>query len=147
MGSQEGENYFTIRKLSIYIVKESETRPNPQNTPGGNQDKKAQPTILCRDLKLMSRHGILLMAHYQSRPLPFKLQPVCLSTALISGRDIEVMSRHLLFSVPSVLMSRLQNDVATSLSSYSSSVCVATSFLGCDYLDVCMMTSCCDFDS
>ena len=54
------------------------------------------------------------MAHYQSRPLPFKLQPICLSTALISGRDIEVMSRHLLFSVPSVLMSRLQNDVATS---------------------------------
>ena len=48
------------------------------------------------------------MAHYQSRPLPFKLQPVCLSTALISGRDIEVMSRHLLFSVPSMLMSRPQ---------------------------------------
>ena len=68
------------------------------------------------------------MAYYQSRPLPFKLQPVCLSTALISGRDIEVMSRHLLFSVPSVLMSRLQNDVTTSLSSYSSSVCAATSF-------------------
>ena len=87
------------------------------------------------------------MAHYQSRPLPFKLQPVCLSTALISGRDIEVMSRHLLFSVPSVLMSRPQNDVTTSLSSYSSSVCATTSFLGCDHLDVCMMTSCCDFDS
>ena len=57
------------------------------------------------------------MAHYQSRSLPFKLQPVCLLTALISGGDIEVMSRHLLFSVPSVLMSRPQNDVATSLSS------------------------------
>ena len=53
---------------------------------------KAQPIVLCRDLKLMSRHGILLMAHYQSLPLPFKLQPVYLSTALISGRDIEVMS-------------------------------------------------------
>ena len=109
--------------------------------------RKAQPTVLCHDLKLMLRHGILLMAHCQSRPLPFKLQPVCLSTALISGRDIEVMSRHLLFSVPSVLMSRPQNDVATSLSSYSSKVCAATSFLGCDYLDVCMMTSCCYFDS
>ena len=95
----------------------------------------------------MSRHGILLIAYYQSRPLPFLLQQVCLSKALISGRDIEVLSRHLLFSVPSALMSRLQNDVATSLSSYSSSVCAATSFLGCDYLDVCMMTSCCDFDS
>ena len=65
---------------------------------------------------------------YQSRPLLFKLQPVCLSTALISGHDIEVMLRHLLFSVPSVLMSRHHNDVATSLSSYSSSVCAATSF-------------------
>ena len=87
------------------------------------------------------------MAHYQSRPLPFKLQPVCLSTALISGRDIEVMSRHLFFSVPSVLMSRPHNDVTTSLSSYSSSICAATSFSGSDHLDVCMMTSCCDFDS
>ena len=87
------------------------------------------------------------MADYQSRPLPFKLQPVFLSTALISSRDIEVKSRHLLFSVPSVLMARPQNDVATSLSSYSSSVCVATSFLGCNHLAVCMMTSCCDFDS
>ena len=82
------------------------------------------------------------MAYYQSRPLPFKLQPVCLSTALISGCDIEVMSRHLLFSVPSVSMSRPQNDVATSLSSYSSNICAATSFLGCDHLDVYMMTSC-----
>ena len=81
------------------------------------------------------------MAHYHSRPLPFKFQPVCLSTALISGRDI------FFFSVPSVLMSRPQNDVATSLSSYSSSVCAATSFLGCDHLAVCMMASCCDFDS
>ena len=87
------------------------------------------------------------MAHYQSQPLPFKLQLVCISAALISGRDIKVMSRHLLFSVPSVLMSRPQNDVATSLSSYSSSFCAATSFLCCDYLDVCMMTSCCYFDS
>ena len=94
----------------------------------------------------MSRHRILLMTHYQSRPLHFKLQPVCLSTALISGRDIEVMSRHLLFSVPSVLMSRPQNAVATSLSSYSFSFCVATSFLDCDHLVVCMMTSCCDLD-
>ena len=56
------------------------------------------------------------MAPYESRPLPFKLQPVCLLTALISGQDIEVMSQHLLFSVPSVLMSRPQNDVTTSLS-------------------------------
>ena len=87
------------------------------------------------------------MAHYQSRPLPFMLQPVCLSTALISGRDIEVLSRHPFFSVPSVLMSRPQNDVATSLSSYSSNICAATSFLGCDLLDVCIMTSCCYFDS
>ena len=82
------------------------------------------------------------MEHYQSRPLPFKLQLVCLSTALISGRNIKVMLGHLLFSVPSVLMSRPQNDVATSLSSYSSSICAATSFLGCNHLDVCMMTSC-----
>ena len=82
----------------------------------------------------MSRHGILLMAHDQSRPLPFLLQPVCLAKSLISGRDIEVMSRHLFFSVPSVFMSRPKFDVATSWSSYSSSVCAATSVLGCDHM-------------
>ena len=86
------------------------------------------------------------MAHDQSRPLPFLLQPVCLAKALISGRDIEVMSRHLLFSVPSVLMSRPYSHVATSLPSYSSSFCVATSFLGCDHFVVYKTTSCCDFD-
>ena len=72
------------------------------------------------------------MAHDQSRPLSFPLQPVCLAKSLISGRDIEVMSRHLLFSVPSVFMSRPQFYVVTSLSSYSSSVFAATSVLGCD---------------
>ena len=86
------------------------------------------------------------MAHYQSRPLPFLLQPVCLAKSLIHGRDIEVMSRHLLFSVPSVLMSQPHNDVATSLSSYSSSICAVTSVLGCDHLAVCKTTSCCDLD-
>ena len=78
--------------------------------------EKAQLTVLCRDLILMSRHGILLMAHDQSRPLPVLLQPVSLAKSLISGRDIEVMSRHLLFSVPSVFMSRPQFDVAILLS-------------------------------
>ena len=53
------------------------------------------------------------MAHDQSRPLPFLLQPVFLAKSLISGRDIEVMSRHLLFSIPSVFMLRPQFDVAT----------------------------------
>ena len=53
------------------------------------------------------------MAYDQSRPLPFLLQRVCLAKSLISGRDIEVMSRHLLFSVPSVFMSRPQFHVAT----------------------------------
>ena len=48
---------------------------------------------------------------------------------------------HDLFSVPSVLMSRPPIDVAASLSSYSSSVCVATSDLGCDHIAVCMTTS------
>ena len=95
----------------------------------------------------MSRHELVLIAHDQSRPLSFKLQPVCLATTLISSRDIEVMSQHLLFSVPSVLMSRHQLHVATSLSSYFSSFRVATSILGCDHFAVCMITSCCDFDS
>ena len=81
------------------------------------------------------------MAHYQSRSLPFKLQHVCLSTALISGRDIEVISRHLLFSVPLVLMSRHHCLPILPVS------VLRHHFLGCDYLDVCMMTSCCDFDS
>ena len=53
------------------------------------------------------------MAHDQSRPFPFMLQPVCLAKSLINGRDIEVMSRHLLFNIPSVFMSRPQFDVAT----------------------------------
>ena len=95
----------------------------------------------------MLQHEFLLMARDQSRPIPFLLQPVCLANALISGRDIEVMSRHLLFDVPSVLMSRPQLHVATSLSSYSSNFCVATSILGCDHFAVCMITSCCDLDS
>ena len=86
------------------------------------------------------------MAHDQSRPLPFLLQPVCLAKSLISGRDIDVMLRHLLFSVSSMLMSRPQVDVATLLSSYSSSFCVATSVLGCDHFAVCKKTSCCDLD-
>ena len=81
----------------------------------------------------MSRHGFVLIAHNQLRPLSFKLQPVCLANALISGRDIEVMSRHHLFSVPLVLMSRPQSHVATL-------------FLGCDHFAVCMTTSCCDFE-
>ena len=94
----------------------------------------------------MSRHGILLIAHYQSRPLPFLLQQVCLAKALISGRDIEVMSRHLLFCVSSVLMSRPRSDVATLLYSHSSNFCVATSVLSCDHFDVCKTTSCRDLD-
>ena len=65
------------------------------------------------------------MAHDQSRPLPFLLQPVCLAKSLISGHDIEVMSQHLLFSVLSVFMSRPQFDVATSFSFHFFS-------LGCD---------------
>ena len=86
------------------------------------------------------------MAHYQSRPLPFLLQQVCLVKALISGRDIEVMSRHLLFSVSSVLMSRPQCYVATLLSSHSSNFCVATSVLSCDHFSVCKTTSFRDLD-
>ena len=86
------------------------------------------------------------MSRDQSRPLSFLLQPICLENALISGRDIEVMSRHHLFSVPSVLMSRPQVDVATSLSSYSSSGYVATLVLGCDHFAFCKTTSCCVFD-
>ena len=86
------------------------------------------------------------MDHDKSRPFPFPLQPVCLTKSLISGRDIEVMSRHLLFSVPSVLMSRPQCYVVTLLSSYSSSFYVVISVLGCDHFAVCKTTSCCDLD-
>ena len=114
-----GKNYFTILKLSIYTVKRIWAE-SPKCSRWKSK-VKAQLTVLCRDLKLMSRHGLLLMARDQLRPLPFLLQPVCLENALISGRDIEVMSRHILFSVPSVLMLRPQLHVATSLSSYSSS--------------------------
>ena len=118
ISSEEGENYFTIRKLSIYTVKRIRAE-SPKCTRWKSKEK-AQLTVLCRELKLMSRHELVLIAHDQSRPLPFLLQPVCLANALISGRDIEVMSRHLLFGVPLVFMSRPQLHVATSLSSYSS---------------------------
>ena len=137
------KNCFTIQKLSIYTVKESETGPNPQNTPGGNPKKKKSPTHCS-----MSRPQVDVATwNYLDGSLSIATSSFQVATCLISGRHIEVMSRHLLFSVPLVLMSRPQNDVATSLSSYSSSVCAATSFLGCDHLDVCMMTSCCNFDS
>ena len=112
------KNYFTIRKLSIYIVKRIWAK-SPKCSRWKSKEK-AQLTVLCRDLKLMSRHELVLIAHDQSRPL--------------------------LLSVPTVLMSRPQFHVAISLSSYSSSVCIATSILGCDHFAVCKTTSCCDFD-
>ena len=56
-------------------------------------------------------------------------------------------SRLHFLNVPSVLMSRPQLHVATSLSSFSPSFLVATSVFGCDHFAVCMMTSCCDSDS
>ena len=62
------EKYFTILKLSIYTVKEF--GPNPQKCSRWNTKEKAQLTVLCRGLKLMPRHGLLLMARDQSRPLP-----------------------------------------------------------------------------
>ena len=112
------KNYITIRKLSIYTIKRIWAE-SPKCSRCKSKEK-AQLAVLCRDLKLMSRHKLVLIAHDQSRPL--------------------------LLSVPIVLMSRPQVDVATSLSSYSSNVCVATSVLGCDHLAVCKTTSCCDFD-
>ena len=118
MGSEEGENCFTIRKLSIYTVKRIWAE-SPKCSRWKSKEK-SQLTVLCHDLKLMSRHKLVLITHDQSRPL--------------------------LLSVPTVFMSRPQFDVVTSLSSYSSSVCAATSVLGCDHLAVCKTTSCCDFD-
>ena len=112
------KNCFTIRKLSIDTVKRIWAE-SPKCSRWKSKEK-AQLTVLCRDLKLMSRHKLVLNAHDQSRPL--------------------------LLSVRTVLMSRPQLHVATSLSSYSSSVFVATSVLGCDHFTVCKTTSCCDFD-
>ena len=112
------KNCFTIRKLCIDTVKRIWAE-SPKYSRWKSKEK-AQLTVLCRDLKLMSRHKLVLIAHDQSRPL--------------------------LLSVPTILMSRPQLHVATSLSSYSSSVCVATSVLGCDHFAVCKTTSCCDFD-
>ena len=113
------KNYsFTIRKLSIYTVKRIWAE-SPKCSRWKSKEK-AQLTVLCCDLKLMSRHKLVLIAHDQSRPL--------------------------LLRVPTVFMSRPKFNVATSLSSYSSSVCVATSVLGCDHLAVCKTTLCCDFD-
>ena len=111
------KNYFTIQNLSIYTVKRIWAE-SPKCSRWKSKEK-AQLIVLCRDLKLMSRHKLVLIAHDQSRPL--------------------------LLSVPTVLMSRPQSHVVTSLSSYSSSVCVATSVLGCDHFAVCKTTSCCDF--
>ena len=100
------KNYFNIRKLSIYIVKR--IWAECPKCSRWKSKEKAQLIVLCRDLKLMSRHKLVLIAHDQLRPL--------------------------LLSVPTVFMSRPQFDVVTSLSSYSSSVCATTSVLGCDHL-------------
>ena len=100
------KNYFTIRKLSIYTVKRIWAE-SPKCSRWKSKEK-AQLTVLYRDLKLMSRHKLVLIDHDQSRPL--------------------------LLSIPTVLISRPQFHVATSLSSYSSSVCAATSVLGCDHV-------------
>ena len=113
LGNEDG-SFFSILKLSIYTVKRIWAESLKWSR--WKSKEKAQLTVLCRDLKLMSRHGFVLIAHDQSRPLSFKLQPVFLENALISGRDIEVMSRRHLFSVPSVLMSGPQSHVATSFS-------------------------------
>ena len=88
----------------------------------------------------MSRHELVLISHDQLRPLSFKSRPVCLATTLISGHDI-VCGRDLFCSV------FLQLHVTTSLSSNSSSFGVVTSVLDCDHFAICMITSCCDFDS
>ena len=112
------KNCFTIRNLFIYTVKR--IWAESLKCSRWKSKEKAQLTVLCRDLKLMSRHKLVLIAHDQLRLL--------------------------LLSVPTVLMSRPQLHVAKSLSSYSSSICFATSVLGCDHFVVCKTTSCCDFD-
>ena len=100
------KNYFTIRKLSIYTIKRIWAE-SPKCARWKSKEK-AQLTVLCRDLKLMSQHKLVLIAHDQSRPL--------------------------FLSAPTVLMSQPQFHVVTSLSSYSSNVCVATSVLGSDHV-------------
>ena len=118
LGSEEGENYFTILKLSIYTIKRIWAE-SPKCSRWKSKEK-AQLTVLYLDLKLMLRHELVLIAHDQSRPLFLSVPTV-------------LMSRPLLLSVPTVLMSRPQLHVVTS-------------FLGCDHFAVCKTTSCCDFD-
>ena len=84
-------------------------------------------------------------AHYpMSRPLSLSCNQLSCNCFDQWWRH-RLWSRPHLLSVPSLLMSRPQLHVATSLSFYSFSFRVATSVLGCDHFSVCMMTSCCDF--
>ena len=51
------KNYFTIRKLSIYTVKRIWVES--QKCSRWKSKEKAQFTVLCRNLKLMSRHELV----------------------------------------------------------------------------------------
>ena len=65
MGSQDGRS-FTILTQSIYTVKWNWVE-SPKSSRWKSQ-KKAQLTVLCRDLKLMSQHEFPLIVPVQSQP-------------------------------------------------------------------------------
>ena len=68
LGSEHG-SYFTILTLSIYNC-QKKLGLNAK-TSRWNSQKKAQFTVLGRDLGLMSRHGFPLFALVQSQPCYF----------------------------------------------------------------------------
>ena len=111
------KNYFTIRKLSIYTV--NRIWAESPKFYSWKSKEKAQLIVLCCNLKLMSRHKLVLIAHDQSRPL-------LLSVPTVLMRDLSFMSRH--HCLP--ILPRLCCDISFRLRP----------------LFLCKTTSCCDFD-
>ena len=131
------KNYFTILTLSIYTVKRNWAE-SPKSS-RWNSQKKAQLTVLCRDLKLMSRHEFPLFAPVQSRPCCF-----CCNQISCSMLGSMVATSFVVATLFAQCFSRV--DVVTTVSCRDIIVFLffwllsCDNSLGCDHLSVCMMT-------
>ena len=141
LGSQDG-SYFTILTLSIYTVKRNWAE-SPKNS-RWNSQKKAQLTVLCRDLKLMSRHEFPLFAPVQSRPCCFCCNqiPCSMLGSMVATSFVVATLFAQCFSIIDVATMVSCRDIIVFLVSWLLSCDL---ILGCDHPSVCRMTSCCDF--
>ena len=100
--SEKVRGYFTILTLSIYICQKKMGRMHKD--PVEFPEEKAQITVSCRDLGLMSRPGFPLSTSVQLKPGFFSCDQVSLvatkflAASLISGRDLNY-GRYLFGSV------------------------------------------------